>query len=52
MTWILYIIIGTSMPSLYQVHRYTDENLCKQAQRELTNRNVNAVCLLREDPKS
>jgi len=51
MTWILYIILGTSMPSLQQVHRYTDENVCKQAQRELTDRSVRAVCLPKEDSK-
>ena len=51
MTWILYMIVGTaSMPSLQQMnHRYTDETVCKQAVKELTDKNVRAVCLPRQE---
>lgn len=51
MTWVLYIILGTTMPSLQQVNRYTDETLCKQGVKELTDKNVRAVCLPRQETK-
>jgi hypothetical protein len=51
MTYILYIILGTTMPSLQQVNRYTDEAVCKQAVKELTDKNVRAVCLPKQESK-
>jgi len=39
------------MPSLQQVHRYTDETVCKQSQRELTDCGIRAVCLPKEESK-
>lgn len=51
MAWVLYIILGTTMPSLQQVNQYRDENLCKQAVKELTDKNVRAVCLPKQDSK-
>ena len=51
MSWVLYIILGTTMPSLQQVNRYTDEKVCKQAVKELTDQNVRAVCLPRQETK-
>jgi hypothetical protein len=49
MTWVLYIILGTTMPNLQQVSRYKDENVCKQAVKELTDKNVKAVCLPKQE---
>jgi hypothetical protein len=49
MSWVLYIILGTSMPVLNQVNRYKDETVCKQAVKELTDKNVRAVCLPRQE---
>ena len=37
MSWVLYIILGNTMPSLQQVNRYADETVCKQAVKELLN---------------
>jgi hypothetical protein len=51
MSWVLYIILGTTMPVLNQVNRYTDETVCKQAVKELTDKNVRAVCLPRQETK-
>jgi len=52
MTWILYLILGTStMPSLQQINRYTDEAVCKKAVKELTDNSVKAVCLPRQELK-
>jgi hypothetical protein len=49
MSWVLYIILGSAMPILQQVNRYTDETVCKQAVKELTDKNVRAVCLPRQE---
>jgi len=35
MSWILYIILGTTMPTLHQVNRYANENGCRAAITEL-----------------
>jgi|APCry1669188970_1035186.scaffolds.fasta_scaffold83046_3 hypothetical protein len=52
MTWVLYLILGAgTMPSLQQVHRYSDETMCKSAVKELTAQNVRAVCLPRQETK-
>ena len=51
MSWVLYIILGTTMPVLNQVNHYTDETVCKQAVKELTDKNVRAVCLPRQETK-
>ena len=52
MSWILYIIVGaTTMPSLQQVHRYTDETVCKSAVKEQTGQNLRAVCLPKQESK-
>ena len=49
MSWVLYIILGSTIPVLNQVNRYTDEAVCKQAVKELTDKNVRAVCLPRQE---
>ena len=49
MTWILYIILGTSMPTLYQVNRYANETGCRAAITELTAQGVRAVCLFKQE---
>ncbi len=52
MTWILYLILGTStMTNLQQINRYTDETVCKKAAKELTDNNVRAVCLPKQELK-
>lgn len=52
MVWILYIILGTSsMPSLQQVNRYTEESVCKKAAKELTDNNLRAACLPKQELK-
>ena len=51
MSWVLYIILGSTMPSLQQINRYTDEAVCKQAIKELTDKNIRAVCLPRQEIK-
>jgi hypothetical protein len=51
MNWILYIILGTSMPTLHQVNRYANEIGCRSAITELTSQGVRAVCLFKQDSK-
>jgi len=51
MNWILYIILGTNMPTLLQVNRYSNEIGCRSAITELTNQGVRAVCLFKQDSK-
>jgi len=51
MTWILYIIFGSSMPTLSQTAMYTTEPTCQIAQKALEAQRVRAVCLPREASK-
>jgi len=52
MNWILYIVLGSStMPSLQQTAIYTTEATCKIAAKALTEQNVRAACLPKENLK-
>ena len=49
MSWILYIILGNSMPTLLQINRYATEISCRSAITELASQGVRSVCLFKQD---
>jgi hypothetical protein len=51
MSWILYIVLGTNMPTLHQVNRYANEIGCRAAITELMGQGVRAVCLFKQESK-